>query len=140
MKFIQKIFIIVALLCVTVLIVYFFAVNTTKSEIYNGSVVSVQEVNKAMDIKEKVTIVDVRRPEEYKEGHLKNSILLTLDKIDAKALQTLHDKDQLLYVYCRTGKRSAQAAAQLQQIGYTNVHSMDGGIVAWQNSGFPIEK
>ena len=140
MKIIRNILIIGALLCVTILGVYYFAINTTKPEATDSPLVSVQEVNKAMASKENVTIVDVRTPDEYKTGHLKNSVLLTLDTIESKAAQVLPDKNQKLYVYCRTGVRSAQAVAELKQMGYTDVHSMEGGITSWQNSGYPVER
>ncbi len=140
MKITKNIFIIGALFCVAALVVYFIAINSAKSQTPNGSIVSVHEVKKSMDAKEKATIVDVRTPEEYKEGHLKNSVLLTVDVIDPQSAQALPDKDQTLYVYCRTGHRSARAVAQLQQMGYAHVHSMDGGITAWGKAGFQIVK
>lgn len=140
MRIIKNIFIISVLFCVTALVVYFIAINNAKSQAPNGSIVSVQEVKKSIDAQEKVTIVDVRTPEEYKEGHLKNSILLALDTINSKAVQALPDRNQALYVYCRAGHRSAQAVAQLQQMGYAHVHSMDGGITAWKKAGFQIIK
>ena len=114
--------------------------SNAKPTLQNGTLISPQQVKNAVDAKEKITIVDVRRPEEYKTGHLNNSILLTLDTINTKAAQTLPDKNQMLYVYCRTGKRSAQAVIHLQKMGYANVHSMDGGITAWENLGYGVVK
>ncbi len=140
MKIIKNIFIIGGCVCMTSLIIYAISINNVKSQAPNGSTVSVQEVKKSMDSKEKATIVDVRTPEEYKEGHLKNSVLLTLDAIDSESAHALPDKNQTLYVYCRSGHRSTQAVAQLQQMEYTHVHSMDGGITAWKKAGFQVIK
>lgn len=140
MKRFKNIFIIGALICLTILGVYFFTINTAKSESSNSPLVSILEVKKSMDSNEKVPLIDVRRPDEYSAGHLKGSVLLTLDTIGEKASIVMPDKNKKYYVYCRTGHRSGQAITQLQQMGYTDVHSMEGGITAWQEAGYPVEK
>ena len=74
-------------------------------------------------------LLDVRTPLEYREGHIpgsKNVPLQTIDKIDDVA----DNKAVPLFVYCRSGARSSQAAAQLQHMGYTNVTNI-GGIAAY---------
>ena len=77
-----------------------------------------------------IVVVDVRTAEEYAEGHLKGALLLPVDDIDAFAPQKLTDKDAILFVYCRSGRRSAIAGAQLIQMGYTHVFDL-GGIQSW---------
>ena len=75
-------------------------------------------------------LLDVRTPQEYREGHIpgsKNVPLQTLDKVRAVA----ENKDTELCVYCYSGARSRQAAAALGQMGYTNVRNI-GGIAAYQ--------
>jgi rhodanese-related sulfurtransferase len=124
----------VALIAVIGLLVF----HTTKSNLPNGSTISSQELKQAIDSQAKVTIVDVRTMEEYNAGHIKNSMLLPLDTLASKVAEALPDKSQTLYIYCRTGIRSAQAVSFLLQMGYTNVHSLKGGITAWQNSGYPV--
>jgi phage shock protein E len=136
----KKSFIFIGLILVTIGIVLFAGSKNTKSEDQKTTVISPQEVKKSIDAKDKITIVDVRTPDEYKTGHIKNSVLLTLDTIEENARKVLPDKNKLLYVYCRSGVRSAKAVTQLQQLGYTNVHSIDGGLLAWQKSGYPVEK
>lgn len=128
------------LLFIVGLIAYFISTAMTKPALQNGEPISPQEVKDAIGAKEKVTIVDVRTPEEYKTGHLKNSVLLPLDALASDAAKTLPDKNQMMYIYCRTGGRSAKAVTELQQIGYADVYSMDGGITAWQDSGYLVEK
>lgn len=86
-------------------------------------------------------IVDVRRPEEYKEGHLKDSKLFTLDTITKeKAEKLLPDKSKPILVYCRTGIRSLKAVEMLRSFGYTNAQSLEGGINAWIAAGSPTVK
>ena len=74
-------------------------------------------------------LLDVRTPQEYREGHIpgsKNVPLQQLDKISSVA----DNKDTLLFVYCYSGGRSRQAASMLQYMGYTNVQNI-GGITAY---------
>ena len=125
-------------LVVVVAVIGLLVFFSTRSSLPDGSAISPQEFKQAIDAQANITIVDVRSVEEYNSGHIKNSILLPLDTLASKAAEALHDKSQPLYVYCRTGHRSAQAVSFLQQQGYTNVHSLSGGITAWQNSGYPV--
>lgn len=89
--------------------------------------------NKAMKIMEEETgylIVDVRRPDEFAEGHIEGAINVPNEEIADEMPEKLPDKDQLLLVYCRTGRRSKEASAKLAKIGYTNIHEI-GGINTW---------
>ena len=86
-------------------------------------------------------LLDVRTPEEYKEGHLKGAINIDVkDSINfmKKALETL-PKDKTVMVYCRSGKRSANAAGKLATEGYF-VFNLEGGIIAWKEAGKEIVK
>ena len=89
--------------------------------------------DKAMQIMEEETdylIVDVRRPDEFAEGHIEGAINVPNEEIADEVLEELPDTDQLLLVYCRTGRRSKEAAEKLAEIGYTNVYEI-GGINTW---------
>jgi sulfur-carrier protein adenylyltransferase/sulfurtransferase len=85
-----------------------------------------------------VVLIDTREPHEYKEAHLDRGKLvppgLLADEIEAAA----PDKSARTILYCRSGNRSAIAAAQMQALGYENVASMAGGIIAWQEQGLPV--
>lgn len=76
------------------------------------------------------TILDVRTEAEYLEGHLENATLLPDNEIESKAEITLYDKNELILVYCRSGRRSEAATEKLIQMGYTNVYDL-GGIQDW---------
>ena len=76
-------------------------------------------------INEGVTIVDVRTPSEYEEGHIKTAVNFPLDVIDTIS----YDKDSPIIVYCASGVRSKQAAETLVDMGYTEVYNLDGGIL-----------
>ncbi|WP_066648774.1 rhodanese-like domain-containing protein [Christensenella timonensis] len=77
-----------------------------------------------------VTIVDVRRPEEYAEKHLEGALNIPNETIGEEPPAELADKDAKLVVYCRTGVRSKQASDKLVKMGYHNVYDM-GGIADW---------
>ena len=74
-------------------------------------------------------LLDVRSPQEYREGHIPGSQNVPLQQLD-KVEEVTENKDTVLYVYCRSGARSRQAVSLLKHIGYTNVHNI-GGIAAY---------
>lgn len=77
-----------------------------------------------------VTIVDVRREEEYRERHIPDALLVPNESIGDSQPEQLPDLDAVLLVYCRTGVRSKQASEKLVKLGYTNVYDI-GGITTW---------
>mgnify|MGYP000132816859 FL=1 len=79
---------------------------------------------------EKPIVVDVRSLEEYNEGHIPNAISVPLETIENEAETKLKNKDDLILVYCRSGRRSREAALRLIKKGYTNVIDF-GGIQDW---------
>ena len=74
-------------------------------------------------------LLDVRTPQEYREGHIPDSQNVPLQQLD-KVEEVTENKDTVLYVYCRSGARSRQAVSLLKHMGYTNVHNI-GGIAAY---------
>ena len=90
-----------------------------------------QEEAKEMMTKNDIhIIVDVRRQDEYDEGHIIGAILIPNESILDKQPEELPDLDQIILVYCRTGRRSKEASQKLADIGYTNVYEF-GGIETW---------
>ena len=75
-------------------------------------------------------IVDVRRADEFAEGHIPGAINIANEDILSAEPAELPDKDQVIYVYCRSGNRSKQASAKLAAMGYTNIVEF-GGILDW---------
>ena len=92
--------------------------------------VNAEEAKKMMDSSTDYIILDVRRPEEYEAGHVKGAILLPDYEINDKAESVLKDKNQQIFVYCRSGRRSKLAAKNLVKLGYTNIVEF-GGIINW---------
>lgn len=90
--------------------------NIEKNEI------SFKEFEK-MDMKSGI-LIDVRSPQEYREGHLKNAILIPEYEIIKRSKNELPEKDQLIVLYCEAGMRSRKARRKLRRMGYTNVYNI----------------
>jgi rhodanese-related sulfurtransferase len=101
---------------------------------------NVDEVKAMLDRGEKLILVDVREDSEFAEDHLPGAIHLSKGVIERDIEQKVPDLNDPLVLYCGGGYRSALAADSLQKMGYKNVLSMDGGIRAWRDKGFPLTK
>jgi rhodanese-related sulfurtransferase len=92
--------------------------------------ITAQEAKEIMDTQEDYIILDVREQDEFDQGHIPGAILIPYTQIDRKAEDMLPDLDQLILVYCRSGRRSKIAAEALVELGYTNIKEF-GGILDW---------
>ncbi len=92
--------------------------------------ITAEEAKQIMDSEEGYIILDVRTQEEYDQGHIPGAIVISHEEIAEKAEDVLTDKDQLILVYCRSGRRSKIAAEALVELGYTNIREF-GGISDW---------
>lgn len=92
--------------------------------------ITAEEAKQIMDSEEGYIILDVRTQEEYNEGHIPGATQISHEEIGEKAEDVLTDKDQLILVYCRSGRRSKIAAEALVELGYTNIKEF-GGIIDW---------
>ena len=90
-----------------------------------------QQAKEIMDTEQDYIIIDARTKEEFAEGHIENAILIPEYEIKDRAEKELPDKDALILVYCRSGRRSKIASEELVKSGYTNVKEF-GGIIDWQ--------
>ena len=91
-------------------------------------------MDEAVDMMAKETgyiILDVRRPDEFAAGHIPNAINVPNETIGTAEIPELPNKDQLIMVYCRSGRRSKEAAEKLVKLGYTNIVEF-GGILDWK--------
>ena len=98
--------------------------------------ISAEEAKKIMDSGEEHIILDTREQDEFDEVHIPGAILIPYTEIENKAEEMLPDKDKLILVYCRSGRRSKIAAESLFKLGYTNVKEF-GGIIDWP---YEVEK
>lgn len=98
------------------------------------------EVKSRLDRGDKFILVDVREESEFARDHLPGAIHLGKGVIERDIEAKVPDLNAPLVLYCGGGYRSALAADNLQKMGYKNVLSMDGGIRAWREKGFPLTK
>ena len=104
--------------------------ETTEDVLVPYEQITAEDAKKLMDAESDYIIVDARTEEEYAEGHIPGAILIPEYEIADRAQSELPDKDQLILVYCRSGRRSKIASQALADLGYTNVKEF-GGIIDW---------
>ena len=92
--------------------------------------ITAQQAKEIMDTQNDYIIIDARTEEEFEDGHIKNAILIPEYEIADRAEEELPNKDTLILVYCRSGRRSKIASEELVKLGYTNVKEF-GGIIDW---------
>lgn len=92
--------------------------------------ISAKEAKEIMDTGNDYIIIDARTESEFAEGHIEGAILIPEYEIVGRAEKELPDKDALILVYCRSGRRSKIASSELVKLGYTNVKEF-GGIIDW---------
>ena len=109
---------------------------TPGSSAHSYRQISMDEAVKMMKDEKNYIILDVRRPDEYAEGHIPGAINVPNEDIDTSDIAELPNKSQLILVYCRSGRRSKEAAAKLVKLGYTNIVEF-GGILDYKGE---IEK
>jgi len=110
-------------------------VNDAKKRIRETTV---DDVKARLDRRDRFLLIDVREESEYAQDHLPNAIHLGKGIIERDIEQRVPDPNTEMILYCGGGFRSALAADNLQEMGYTNVVSMDGGIREWREKNFPL--
>ena len=102
--------------------------GTPEKEAYRK--ISAEDAKQMIDENEDIIILDVRTEEEYQQGHIENSLLIPDNEIGDKAEELLTDKDAVILIYCRSGRRSENATKELIELGYTKTFDF-GGINDW---------
>ena len=105
-------------------------IETVNEQINTYRQISMEEAVTMMAQESGYIILDVRRADEYAAGHIPNAINVANEDIGTAEIAQLPDKDQLILVYCRSGRRSKEAAEKLVKLGYTNIVEF-GGILDW---------
>ena len=100
---------------------------------------TVEDVKARLDRGESLAFIDVREDEEYARDHAAGARHMGRGILERDIEKEIPDKDTEIVLYCGGGFRSALAAESLQKMGYRNVISMDGGIRAWREAGYPME-
>jgi len=105
--------------------------GTSNSQTNTYRSITMDEAVAMMEQETGYIILDVRRPDEFAAGHIPNAINVANETIGTAEIPELPDKDQLIMVYCRSGRRSKEASEKLVKLGYTNIVEF-GGILDWK--------
>ena len=97
---------------------------------------TVEELNNKLDNSESIRLIDCREQGEWDEAHIEKAEFMPLSNF-ADEMSKLENKEETLILQCRSGKRSLQACMMLQGEGFENLYNLEGGILAWIDSGYP---
>lgn len=105
-------------------------VQTTTASAAAYQQITQEKAKEMMQAEDGHIIVDVRRQDEYDSGHIPGAILIPNESIGTEQPKELPDLDQVILIYCRSGRRSKEASQKLADMGYTNIYEF-GGIIDW---------
>lgn len=111
------------------------AAGTPSADVVDTATVSA--FNDAMK-EDGVRLIDVRTADEFNSGHIEGASNIDFFAADFREQIATLDKNAKYAIYCRTGNRSSQALEIMQELGFTQVIDLDGGVVAWQSAGLPL--
>jgi adenylyltransferase/sulfurtransferase len=98
------------------------------------------ELERRLKSGEPVVVIDVRDPDEYRDGHIEAATNISRGFLEFRVAGTVNDPKTPVVLYCQTGLRSVLAAKQLKELGYENVINLQGGYAKWAQSGLPVVK
>lgn len=101
--------------------------------------VTVHELKKRLEAYPHLCIIDVREDHEWQEQRIPGAMHIPKDKLITNIAANVPENDRPIYLHCRGGVRSLQAANYLLDLGYKEVYSVEGGIAEWANAGYPTE-
>lgn len=120
-------YVILAILLAAGFVIWTFIKNSGTA---GGIKIGLSDVKKRLDTEKGIILLDVRTRDEYLEKHIPNSTLVPVNVLENEAIRKLPDKNAEIFVYCRSGNRSAMAVKILTKLGYTHIYNL-GGIVRW---------
>ncbi len=108
-------------------------------EIQMINFMEVQELNELMSSKSDFILVDCREQDEWDTGHIEGAKFIPLSNFSQLYEKDLSDKSKKVILQCRSGKRSLTACQFLLEQGFESLYNLEGGIMAWAESGYPIK-
>jgi rhodanese-related sulfurtransferase len=102
--------------------------------------INATELQNSLQSGKKISLIDVRTPVEHDEMHIAGSHLMPLDQLDPTAVKSTSATAEQCVLICRGGKRAEQAYQKLQAAGCSNLTILDGGVLAWEAKGLPLQR
>ncbi len=99
-----------------------------------------KEFSKKVNETTNAQLIDVRTPEEYAGDRMENALNIDWNGSEFENKTATLDKSKPVFLYCRSGGRSAKAAAKLHDMGFTEIYNMEGGMMKWDAEGMPKAK
>jgi phage shock protein E len=125
-------------MCTALVLIFIFVSCDKKPHKYENQ--DIKSANQTIQEKKDLQILDVRTPQEYEEGHIKNAINKNwYDSNFSSKLESLNTSKPVL-IYCKAGGRSTRASEKLTKMGFKEVINLEGGVDAWSAAGLPIVK
>ncbi|MEP6263073.1 MAG: rhodanese-like domain-containing protein [Gillisia sp.] len=118
----------------TFLVIISLSVISCKAQEENTDVtiLSVEEAKTVLAEEPGAVFLDVRTPQEFKEGHIEGAVLINFFDEDFKEQVEALDKDKPVYIYCRSGNRSQKAGMILTEMGFQEVYDIEAGYIGWE--------
>jgi rhodanese-related sulfurtransferase len=111
---------------------FFSNLFKSKSSVENISATALKQLLKQ---DKSLKLVDVRTPNEFKQGHIKNAVNIDVFKSDfVNQCESKFKTSDRLIIYCRSGQRSMNAAKKLEKAGFTSLYNLNGGVMAWSRA------
>lgn len=107
----------------------------TKNKIHT---IDVQQLKTQMSQNADLCLIDVREQEEWQQGHIAEAMHIPLGDIAKRINNDVPNQQTAVYLHCKAGVRSMHAAQIISELGYSEVYSVDGGIIDWVNAGYPV--
>ena len=114
-----------------------FLIILPSCEFDKSNLISADDFNKMIKNNKSAIIIDVRTPEEFNQGHLRNSLNVNWFDENFDENLKIFNKDLPVFVYCLSGGRSSKANEKIQSLGFKNVYELDGGILEWRKNKLP---
>lgn len=127
----KKLWIILLLIICTLQFISCAENKEVEEEEMTYKVITMEDAKTLFEVEDDYIILDVRRPDEFASGHIPRAINVPNETIGTADIPELPDKNQLIYVYCRSGRRSKEASSKLVRMGYSNIIEF-GGILDWK--------
>jgi rhodanese-related sulfurtransferase len=105
----------------------------------NTKQIPIEELKKILDEDEDIILLDVRTPREYEAVHIPGAVNVSRGLLEFSIWSVVPDKEEKIYVYCKSGARAALAAKQLNDFGYKNAVAVATGMTDWAKSGNPVQ-
>ena len=121
------------ILFITAISILFFSCNAQSNS--DAKLVDAKEFSAEIKSANAPQILDVRTPQEFNEQHIANATNIDWNGNSFEEQAKQLDKDRTVYVYCKSGGRSAKASSKLAEMGFTDIVELDGGITKWNDAG-----